>query len=266
MGGRDVPWKPETLQRAGPSSSAAAYNRLSQLSDAERGARGVVAFSSGSHAQGVALPAARLLEIPALIVMHASAHLPAHVKVEGTRGFGAEIRFYDRFTEDPHRHRRPDRRRARLHGCAVLRRPAHHRGPEARGDRGRRRPGPGVGRSAGWTAYCRRPAAAAGSPGPRHGGEGSLLRPRSTPEVWGRRAGRLRRDPPLAGDPAETAETIDKDAPLDLRRALDPGPRRGLLPGRSTSGAHSGVVAVTDAEVAGRHATATPSRTLKLAV
>ena len=55
-----------------------------------------MAFSSGNHAQGVAL-AAQLLEIPALIVMPSDS---PSVKVEGTRGFGAEIRFYDRFTED----------------------------------------------------------------------------------------------------------------------------------------------------------------------
>jgi threonine dehydratase len=55
-----------------------------------------VAFSSGNHAQGVAL-AAKLLGTPALIVMPSDA--PA-VKVEGTKGFGAEIRFYDRRTED----------------------------------------------------------------------------------------------------------------------------------------------------------------------
>jgi threonine dehydratase len=55
----------------------------------------VVAFSSGNHAQGVAL-AARLLDLPAVIVMPADA--PA-VKVEATRGYGAEVVFYDRMTE-----------------------------------------------------------------------------------------------------------------------------------------------------------------------
>jgi threonine dehydratase len=94
LGGR-IFLKPETLQRAGAFKFRGAYNRLSQLSDAEK-ARGVVAFSSGNHAQGVAL-AAKLLEIPALIVMPSDS--PA-VKVAGTKGFGAEIRFYDRFTED----------------------------------------------------------------------------------------------------------------------------------------------------------------------
>jgi threonine dehydratase len=94
LGGR-VLIKPETLQRAGAFKFRGAYNRLSQLTADER-KRGVVAFSSGNHAQGVAL-AAQLLGCPALIVMPSDS--PA-VKVEGTRGFGAEIRFYDRFTED----------------------------------------------------------------------------------------------------------------------------------------------------------------------
>ncbi|MDR7231454.1 threonine dehydratase [Caulobacter sp. BE264] len=94
LGGR-VFLKPETLQRAGAFKFRGAYNRLSQLTDAEK-ARGVVAFSSGNHAQGVAL-AAQLLGVPALIVMPSDS---PSVKVEGTRGFGADIRFYDRFTED----------------------------------------------------------------------------------------------------------------------------------------------------------------------
>jgi threonine dehydratase len=92
--GRRVLIKPETLQRVGAFKFRGAYNRLSQLSGDER-RRGVVAFSSGNHAQGVAL-AARLLGMPALIVMPSDA--PA-VKAEATRGYGAEIRFYDRMTE-----------------------------------------------------------------------------------------------------------------------------------------------------------------------
>jgi threonine dehydratase len=87
--------KPETLQRVGAFKFRGAYNRLVQLSPDER-RRGVVAFSSGNHAQGVAL-AARLLGMPALIVMPSDA---PKVKVEATRGYGAEIRLYDRLTED----------------------------------------------------------------------------------------------------------------------------------------------------------------------
>jgi threonine dehydratase len=70
LGGR-VLIKPETLQRVGAFKFRGAYNRLSQLTAAER-VGGVVAFSSGNHAQGVAL-AARLLDMPALIVMPADA-------------------------------------------------------------------------------------------------------------------------------------------------------------------------------------------------
>jgi threonine dehydratase len=87
--------KPETLQRVGAFKFRGAYNRLAQLSPEERRA-GVVAFSSGNHAQGVAL-AARLLSLPAVIVMPSDA---PRVKAEATRGYGAEIRFYDRMSED----------------------------------------------------------------------------------------------------------------------------------------------------------------------
>ena len=71
-----------------------ATNRLLQLTDEERKA-GVVAFSSGNHAQGVAI-AAKRLGIPAVIVMPADA---PKVKVDATRSHGAEIIFYDRGTE-----------------------------------------------------------------------------------------------------------------------------------------------------------------------
>jgi threonine dehydratase len=86
--------KPETLQRVGAFKFRGAYNRLVQLSNDEK-RRGVVAFSSGNHAQGVAL-AAKLLGVPALIVMPADS---PKVKVEATEGYGAQIRFYDRLTE-----------------------------------------------------------------------------------------------------------------------------------------------------------------------
>jgi threonine dehydratase len=92
--GARVLLKLETLQRVGAFKFRGAYNRLAQLSPEER-ERGVVAFSSGNHAQGVAL-AARLLGMPALIVMPSDA--PA-VKVAATRGYGAEIKLYDRLRE-----------------------------------------------------------------------------------------------------------------------------------------------------------------------
>ena len=85
--------KAECLQPMGAFKLRGATNRLLQLDEAER-ARGVVAFSSGNHAQGVAL-AAKRLGIHATIVMPADA--PA-VKLEATRGYGAEIITYDRAT------------------------------------------------------------------------------------------------------------------------------------------------------------------------
>lgn len=86
--------KPECLQRTGSFKFRGAYNRLAALSPAERSG-GVVAFSSGNHAQGVAL-AAKLLGLRAAIVMPSDA--PA-VKVDATRAYGAEVIFYDRLTE-----------------------------------------------------------------------------------------------------------------------------------------------------------------------
>jgi threonine dehydratase len=86
--------KCECLQTGGAFKLRGATNRLLQLSDEER-KRGVVGFSSGNHARGVAI-AARRLDIPAVIVMPADA---PRVKVEGTRGEGAEIIFYDRRNE-----------------------------------------------------------------------------------------------------------------------------------------------------------------------
>jgi len=87
--------KPECLQRVGAFKFRGAFNRLSRLSAAQR-ERGVVAFSSGNHAQGVAL-AARLIGAPALIVMPADA---PQVKIQGTRSHGAEIVFYDRVLQN----------------------------------------------------------------------------------------------------------------------------------------------------------------------
>lgn len=86
--------KCECLQIGGAFKLRGASNRLLQLTDEERRC-GVVAFSSGNHARGVAI-AARRLGIRAVIVMPSDA--PA-VKVDGTRGEGAEIVFYDRYRE-----------------------------------------------------------------------------------------------------------------------------------------------------------------------
>src|SRR5690606_33674964 len=87
--------KAECLQRTGSFKFRGAYNAISRLDAAAR-ERGVVAFSSGNHAQGVAA-AAQLLGVPATIVMPADA--PA-IKVANTRFYGAEVVLYDRTTED----------------------------------------------------------------------------------------------------------------------------------------------------------------------
>jgi threonine dehydratase len=87
--------KPETLQRTGSFKFRGAFNKLSAIPPEARAA-GVVAFSSGNHAQGVAA-AAQLLKMPATIVMPSDA--PAS-KRERTKGYGAEVVLYDRLKED----------------------------------------------------------------------------------------------------------------------------------------------------------------------
>src|ERR1700761_1016067 len=87
--------KPETLQRTGSFKFRGAFNKLSSIPHARR-AGGVVAFSSGNHAQGVAA-AAQILKIPATIVMPADAPLS---KRERTKAYGAEVVLYDRDRED----------------------------------------------------------------------------------------------------------------------------------------------------------------------
>ncbi|HWC62635.1 MAG TPA: threonine/serine dehydratase [Rhizomicrobium sp.] len=94
IGGR-VFLKLEFLQRTGSFKFRGALNRISLIPEDERKA-GVVAFSSGNHAQGVAAAAA-LFHMPALIVMPSDAPKP---KIEGTRALGAEIVLYDRVKED----------------------------------------------------------------------------------------------------------------------------------------------------------------------
>ncbi|HEY4345724.1 MAG TPA: threonine/serine dehydratase [Parvibaculum sp.] len=87
--------KPEVLQRTGSFKFRGAYNRLSQLTPDERKG-GIVAWSSGNHAQGVAAAAA-LLGIKARIVMPADA---PRIKTERTQALGAEIVLYDRLRDD----------------------------------------------------------------------------------------------------------------------------------------------------------------------
>jgi len=93
--GAQVHFKCENLQRAGAFKFRGAYNAMSRLSSDER-RRGVLTFSSGNHAQAVAL-AGRLLDIPRVIVMPTDA--PA-VKRQATEEYGGEVVLYDRDRED----------------------------------------------------------------------------------------------------------------------------------------------------------------------
>jgi len=105
-------FKCENLQRCGAFKFRGAYNTLSQLDEAQR-RRGVIAYSSGNHAQAVAC-AARLLGIPATIVMPADA--PA-IKLAATKGYGARVVAYDRYRED---RTAISRALAEEHGLAVV--------------------------------------------------------------------------------------------------------------------------------------------------
>ena len=93
--GAELFFKCENLQRMGAFKFRGGYNTLAQFSP-EQKKRGVLAFSSGNHAQAIAL-SARILGMPAAIVMPEDA--PA-AKLAATRGYGAEVITYDRFTED----------------------------------------------------------------------------------------------------------------------------------------------------------------------
>jgi threonine dehydratase len=96
--GNDVCFKAENLQRIGAFKIRGAYNKIASLSGEER-ARGVVAHSSGNHAQGVAL-AAKMLGTKAVVVMPKSS--PPN-KVAGTRAYGAEVVFCEDSSDDRER-------------------------------------------------------------------------------------------------------------------------------------------------------------------
>jgi len=93
LGGRLLV-KAEPLQRTGSFKFRGAYNRLCRL-EGEQKKRGVVAYSSGNHAQGVAA-AAQILGMPAVIVMPSDA---PGIKIANTKAYGAEVVTYDRYTE-----------------------------------------------------------------------------------------------------------------------------------------------------------------------
>ncbi len=95
MLGCEVFMKAENFQRMGAFKFRGGYNAISSLTGAER-ARGVLAFSSGNHAQAVAL-AAKLHGVKAAILMPADA---PQMKLDATRGYGAEVITYDRYNED----------------------------------------------------------------------------------------------------------------------------------------------------------------------
>ncbi|NVM79290.1 threonine dehydratase [Duganella sp. SG902] len=93
--GAEVFFKCENLQRMGAFKFRGGYNALARFTPEQRKA-GVVAFSSGNHAQAIAL-SARLLGVPATIVMP---HDAPTAKVAATKGYGAQVVIYDRYKED----------------------------------------------------------------------------------------------------------------------------------------------------------------------
>ncbi|UVE68408.1 threo-3-hydroxy-L-aspartate ammonia-lyase [Burkholderia pyrrocinia] len=110
--GAQVFFKCENLQRMGAFKFRGAFNALSRF-DAEQRRNGVVAFSSGNHAQAIAL-SARILGIPATIVMPQDA--PA-AKMAATRGYGGNVVTYDRYTED---REQIGRELAEKHGLTLI--------------------------------------------------------------------------------------------------------------------------------------------------
>jgi threo-3-hydroxy-L-aspartate ammonia-lyase len=112
VSGAGVHFKFENLQRTGAFKFRGAYNALAQLGPEQR-AQGVITYSSGNHAQAIAL-AGQLLEVPVTVVMPDDA--PA-IKLAATRGYGANVLTYDRRTE-----RREDigQRLAAEHGLTLI--------------------------------------------------------------------------------------------------------------------------------------------------
>ena len=95
LAGAELFFKCENFQRMGAFKFRGAYNALSKFSSAQRKA-GVIAFSSGNHAQAIAL-SAKLLGIPAAILMPFDA---PQAKIDATRGYGGEVILFDRYTQD----------------------------------------------------------------------------------------------------------------------------------------------------------------------
>jgi threonine dehydratase len=93
--GAQVYFKCENFQRMGAFKFRGAFNALAQFTPEQKRA-GVVAYSSGNHAQAIAL-SARILDIPATLIMP---HDASPAKLAATRGYGAQVLSYDRYTED----------------------------------------------------------------------------------------------------------------------------------------------------------------------
>jgi threonine dehydratase len=110
--GAEVFFKCENLQRMGAFKFRGAFNALSKFDEQQR-RQGVVAFSSGNHAQAVAL-SARLLGMPATIVMP---HDAPQMKVEATKGYGGNVVTYDRYKED---REQIGRELAQKHGLTLI--------------------------------------------------------------------------------------------------------------------------------------------------
>jgi len=110
--GAEIFFKAENLQRMGAFKFRGAFNALSKFTPEQKKA-GVVAFSSGNHAQGIAL-SARLLGIPATIIMPHDA--PA-LKIAATKGYGGNVVIYDRYKED---REQIGRELAQKHGLTLI--------------------------------------------------------------------------------------------------------------------------------------------------
>jgi threonine dehydratase len=93
--GANLLFKAENLQRMGAFKFRGGYNSLAQFTDAQK-AGGVIAYSSGNHAQAIAL-SAKLLDMRAVIIMPEDA---PSIKIAATKGYGAEVVLYDRYTAD----------------------------------------------------------------------------------------------------------------------------------------------------------------------
>ena len=184
--GGELFFKCENFQRGGAFKFRGAYNAIAALDDAQR-RRGVVCFSSGNHAQAIAL-AGQLQGAPVTVVMPTDA--PA-MKAAATQGYGAEIVFYDRYTDDREAITRKLAAERGLAAAAALRPSRHHRRP-GHGGQGTDRGGGPARRAAGLPrrrrAFVRQRARRRGAVTPSSSGRASSRRPAMTGSVRSARA------------------------------------------------------------------------------